>query len=94
MAIVIALTVWGVSKCSTSSEDYGDEYRKARIEVVDAARRDVEKVLNTAPGSMQRDESLLRIRARENELRENGFGHDADDYINIVRKHLAEHGIQ
>ena len=63
-------------------------------EAVQAGHRDAKKVLHTAPESMERYNALFAIRAREYDLRKNGFGHAADDYIEAARKCLKEHGIE
>lgn len=93
LAVVVFMVIWGIAQCSRNNN--GAEYnREVIIEAVEAARRDAAKVLDTAPGSMQRDEALLSIKATESKLRQSGYGHAADDYIGTVREILEENGIR
>ena len=91
LGVFVFVGVWAVSQCRSDEALIG---RDTHYDAVETGRHDAEKVLNTHPGSMQRDEALLFIRARENELRSNGHGHAADDYINSAKKILEEHGIK
>ena len=93
LGLFIFLMVWIVRKCFFSdSVEHGN--RDKVFEAVEAGRRDAEKVLHTAPLSMERDEALLFIRAREHQLRSHGYGHAADDYIEAAKQYLDEHGIR
>ena len=76
------------------SNDDDESNRQVVKEAVYAGKRDAQKVINTAPNSMERNEILLEIHARETELRQKGFGHAADDYIYTVNKELEENGIK
>lgn len=93
LAVIVFAAVWLVSLCSRN-KSFTNNIRQPLQEAVEAGRRDAEKVLDTAPGSMQRDDALLFIRAREQELRSNGHGHAADDYIEAARVFLEEHNIR
>lgn len=90
--VVAFVSLWLISRCY--NEDTVSISRKESLEAVNAAKKDVERVLNTAPGSMERDNALLYIRSREQKLRSNGYGHAADDYINTARSILNEHGVK
>lgn len=92
LALIIFVSVWALSFCS-SGDDTTDGATPVR-EAVEAGRRDAEKVLHTAPGSMERDEALLYIKSVEHRLRSSGFGHAADDYITSARSYLDENGIR
>lgn len=92
IVLLIFLFVSLISVCT--SDDSINDGREIERDAVSAGRRDAEKVLDTAPGSMERDGALLFIRAREHELRKNGHGHAADDYIDAARKYLQENGIE
>lgn len=50
-------------------------------EATEAGRRDAERVLHTADGSMDRDAALLYIHSRASALRLNGYESAADDYM-------------
>lgn len=91
LALIVFVVVWVIS---LFRGDDGLSAREASREAVEAGRRDAEKVLHTAPGSMERDNALLFIKARENELRSEGYGHAADDYIDAARTYLNEKGIK
>lgn len=95
--IVLVAIVFGivclVSKCAVDREEEILE-REQIHEAVEAARRDADRVINTAPGSMERDERLLFIKSQEYKLRSNGHGHAADDYILTVKEILRQHGIE
>ena len=93
LCLLVFLCVWLFSLCS-SDDSPSDGSREASREAVEAAIRDADKVINTAPGSWERDNTLLFIRAREHRLRSKGYGHAADDYINAARQHLERHGIK
>lgn len=60
------------------------------ISPVQAGRRDAARALAFPAGSMERQELLLSIYAREWKLRNAGFPHSADDYIKAVRESLGE----
>ncbi len=72
----------------------GGDFRPAQTEALQAGRRDAAKVLDTHPGSMERQNALFEIKAREGELREAGHAHAADDYINAATDYLKTHGIK
>ncbi|MDE6333702.1 MAG: hypothetical protein K2L77_03545, partial [Muribaculaceae bacterium] len=83
---VLALVVVGIavmlSRCSDRSLIGGDsDLHRPAADAVRTGREDARKVMQTAPQSMEREEALLFIRSRENELRKAGYAHAADDYI-------------
>ncbi len=96
LALIIISVMTVLSRCS---DDAGDVFRKggnfrAPIPLaVEAGRSDAMKVVSTTPGSMERDNALLFIKAREHRLRKAGYGHAADDYINAAGRLLVEHGV-
>ena len=87
LSIFIFVCVWLFSICTRSCSSDADS-RRANPIVIDAARRDVERVVNTSPSTMERDDALLHIRATEHRLRSAGYGHDADDYRNYTHSRL------
>lgn len=92
LALIVFLCIWFTSLCS--GETTAHETHETLTEAAEAGRRDAEKVLHTAPESMQRHEALMEIRAREHLLRSNGHAHAADDYIDAARKFLDNNGIR
>lgn len=90
---VVALIVVGVmslvSRCSDGTViRAGGDFRPPVAEAIRAGRADARKVMETAPLSMEREDALLFIRSRENALREAGYAHAADDYINAAKEEL------
>ena len=93
LAAIVFVVAWLITKCSRSySSDY--ETHIPFPEVVDAARADAMKAVEAPAGSMQRENALLFIKSRETELRYEGYGHEADDYIKIATEILSDHGIE
>ncbi len=85
-----------LSRCSGEAGTVfrgGGDFRKPVPEAIQAGHRDAAEVLDTPPGSMERDNALLKIRARETNLRKAGFNHAADDYINSARDLLIKKGV-
>ncbi|MCH5220844.1 MAG: hypothetical protein J1F05_00725 [Muribaculaceae bacterium] len=52
-----------------------------------------EKVLETAPGSMQREEAIFEIRARETEIRAAGFPTAADAFAAAAEEVMRKGGV-
>ena len=95
LAVIIFLIVLLVAKCdSTGDSDSTDNSEQTYIQAAEAGANDANKALETAPGSMDRDNALLEIRAREHQLRSKGHGHAADKYIESARKVLEEHDLR
>ena len=92
LALIIFMIFWLINKC-VSGESVAHQ-RPVIVEASEAGRADAAKVLETTEGSMERVELLLYIRSRENELREKGYGHAADDYIESARRFLSDHNIK
>ena len=92
LGLIIFVIVWIAS--FFTSNDENDSNRGVIAEAVEAGRRDAEKVLHTVPNSMERYESVLRIKARESELRSKGYGHAADDYIESAKEFISKHNIK
>lgn len=83
-----------LSRCSDGSLTIGeDDLHKPAVDAVRSGREDARKVMQTAPQSMEREEALLFIRSRENELRRAGYAHAADDYINAAVEELKKQNI-
>lgn len=94
MVLIVVLVATCVSRCSSGDKPYGSgDLRSPVTEAIEAGRADAVRVLKTAPGSMERDNSLLFIRSRETALRSAGYGHAADDYINAANEYLNTHNI-
>ncbi|MDO4320221.1 MAG: hypothetical protein Q4C34_06550 [Bacteroidales bacterium] len=89
---IVTLVSWLMSGTVGCTRGGGD-FRRPVTEAIECGRRDAEKVMSTAPESMERQRALLDIRAREAELRENGHAHAADDYINSATDYLKTHKI-
>jgi len=86
---IVSLVSWltsGISGCTRA----GGDFRRPVPEAIEAGHRDAEIALSAAPGSMERQDALLDIRARETELRDNGHAHAADDYINAAADYLKD----
>lgn len=94
--VVILLIMTALSRCSSSA---GTEFRSVgqhrapSPEAVAAAKADAAKVLDTAPGSMERQEALLFIHARHSRLEQAGYRHAADDYISTAADFLHSKGV-
>ena len=70
--------------CSCSSKSsYHDE-------VVAAAYRDVDKVVQAAPGSMEREHAVLAIRVRQHALSSNGHEPEAKLYLQTAQHLLVD----
>lgn len=79
------------SEAKTNAEEAIAEQQESRqiISPEEAGRRDAAEALRYPPESMARQNVLLRIHAREWELRESGYPHSADTYITTVRQQLG-----
>ena len=83
---VVVLVVLIIILCSNFGNP-GEIYRSFAdkddhsTEAAEAGRRDAERVLHTAKGSMERDGALLYLHARASALRMNGYETAADDYM-------------
>lgn len=55
---------------------------------IEQGRLDADKVINAAPGSMDREKAILAIRAREQEILEFGDTAAANAYINAAEQRL------
>ena len=90
LALIVVCVMWLVSRCSDSYRIYGGDFRPPVAEAVRAGREDARMVMATAPQSMEREQAMLFIRSRENELRKAGYAHAADDYINAANDELKK----
>ncbi|MDE6301364.1 MAG: hypothetical protein K2M19_06575 [Muribaculaceae bacterium] len=62
-------------------------------EASEAGRRDAERVLHTAEGSMERDGALLFLHARASKLSMNGYDAAAEDYMNGAMELLRSRNV-
>lgn len=97
---VLALIIVGImsllSRCSSDAGTVfraGGDFRKPIPEAIDAGHRDAKAVIGTEAGTMERDNAMLKIKARETRLRQAGYNHAADDYINSARDLLLKNGV-
>lgn len=97
---VLALVVVGImallSRCSDDAGSVfrqGGDFRTPVPTALEAGRADAMKALQAPAGSMERDAALLYIKSREYRLRNSGYGHAADDYINAANDLLLTHGV-
>lgn len=96
LAVIVIAIMALLSRCSGDAGHIfreGGDFRKPVPTALEAGRRDAMKVMQTAPGSMERDGALLFIKSREYRLRSAGYGHAADDYINAANDYLLTHGL-
>ncbi len=70
----------------------GGDFRKPVPQAIERGRSDADKALAAPAGSMERQEAMLAIKAREHKLREAGYGHAADEYINAATDALRTRG--
>lgn len=85
-----------LSRCSDEAGEMfrdGGDFRTPIPTAIEAGKTDAMKAVNAAPGSMERDEALLYIKSREFRLRNSGYGHAADDYINTAEDVLRKNGV-
>jgi len=79
----------GMALCGCGSCDSGTAKNSAEIEEArTAARRDAARTARTAENSMEREKSILAMRARESSLRDAGFDDAADAYALCAEKEL------
>ena len=71
----------------------GGDFRTPVPDAITRGRADARSVLTTEPESMERQNALLDIKAREYRLRQAGHDHAADDYINAANDVLRTNGI-
>jgi len=71
----------------------GGDFRKPVAEAIERGRADAGKALAAPAGSMQRQEALFAIKAREYRLRAAGYDHAADDYISAATDALRTRGV-
>ncbi len=83
LVILSLLSVICILGSCSSKSPYHDQ-------VVAAARRDVEKVANAAPGSMEREHAVLAIRVRQHALSSNGHKTEADLYFQTANSLLVD----
>lgn len=93
IAIIVVGTMSLVSRNCTGCARRGGDFRPPVTDAIRCGQRDARKVLSTRPESMERQNALLEIRARETELRDSGYNHAADDYHNAATEFLKTHGI-
>lgn len=96
-AFIVILIMAILSRCSGGAGTAfrgGGDFRTPIPTAIEAGRADAMKVLDTAPGSMERDNALLYIKSRESRLRRAGYSHAADDYINSAKEYLKTHNIE
>ncbi len=93
LLIIVLMAVISRACAETWGTRAGGDFRRPVPEAIEAGRRDAEIVIHTHAGSMERQRAMLDIRAKEYELRENGYAHAADDYINSATEYLNTHGI-
>ena len=82
--VIVALVVGLVFAFSTDECESPITHRHVNAEAVAAAQRDAAAANALQAGSMERQQQLLSIKAKESELRQQGFNHAADDYISTV----------
>ncbi len=87
--VIVALIVVGIVYAFSTDEcESPITHRHENVDAVSAGERDAAKVQGLASGSMERQQVLLEIKAREATLRQHGFNHAADDYINSATAHI------
>ena len=83
--VIVALIVVGLALAFSTDEcESPITHRHVNAEAVAAAQRDAAAANALPAGSMERQQQLLSIKAKESELRQQGFNHAADDYISTV----------
>lgn len=92
-ALAIGFGIAGIVYLLCSNNSIDESPREIIAAAVEAGRADALSAANAAPESMERDEALLFIKARESQLRRNGYSHAADDYISTAQHILVEKGV-
>lgn len=92
-AAIVLLIIFIISRACTDDE-ITKEPPQTPTSVITTATHDAASVAATAPESMERQNALLSIHARESELRLNGYVHAAEEYHNEVIHQLEKHGIE
>lgn len=72
-----------LSSCSGSRSPYHDQ-------VIAAAHRDADKVIQATAGSMERERAVLAIRVRQHALSANGHKSEAELYYNTAHHILVD----
>lgn len=95
--VVALIIIVLMAVISRSCSDFGfirggGDFRKPVPEAIERGQSDARRALGQPAGSMERQEVLLEIRAREQSLREAGYAHAADDYYNSAREVLRTAG--
>lgn len=96
IAVIVVSVMALLSRCSSGAGSVfrqGGDFRTPVPTALEAGRSDAMKVLQTAPGGMEREGALLYIKSREHRLRNSGYGHAADDYIGAANDFLLTHGV-
>ncbi len=92
LAAVIALVVFLFNKCTGNGADEVPAVVNEHVAEASACgRQDAQQVLDTQSGTMERQNALLHIKAREYKLRSSGFAKAADDYKKAAEKILKAH---
>ena len=84
LAILALIVVGIIYAFSTDECESPQTHRHTNAEAVAAAERDAAAVNAADAGSMERQQQLLSIKAKESELRQQGYNDAADDYISTV----------
>lgn len=95
LALVIIAVMAIVSRsCGTESGLIrgGGDFRTPVPSAIERGRADAQRALDAPAGSMERQEALLDIRAREYRLRRSGAPRAADDYLDAATDLLRTHG--
>lgn len=84
LAILTLIVVGIVLAFSTDECESPLTHRHVNAEAVAAAQRDAAAANALAKGSMDRQQQLLSIKAKEAQLRQQGYVNAANDYITTV----------
>lgn len=85
LSAIISVLLLSVSliSCSESKSPYHDD-------VIAAARRDADKVVQAPTESMEREHAVLAIRVRQHALSSNGYRREADLYYTTAHHILVD----
>lgn len=83
-SVILLLLAVLSTLCSCSSKS------KYHDKVIVAAYRDAEKVVQAAPGSMEREHAVLAIRVRQHALSSNGHEPEAKLYFQTAHHLLVD----
>lgn len=94
LALFIVVTMAIVSRACGDEEIVraGGDFRPPVPSAIERGHADARRALAFPAGSMERQDVLFEIHAREYSLRESGHAHAADDYINSATDYLRSHG--